>query len=893
MMAGHAMDGSASPNTIRRLDYRPPDFRVRHLGLDFTLEPHATIVKARIDLARIDLARIDPTGREGAATPLVLDGCRLELVSVAIDGKTLLSDDYTVDDEHLTIPGIGDAAVLDIVTRIDPGANTSLDGLYRSSGAFCTQCEPQGFRKITYYLDRPDVMAPMTVRMEAAKAEYPVLLSNGNPVESGDLPDGRHYAVWDDPFPKSSYLFALVAGDLAHVRDSFVTMSGRTVALAIHAAPADLDKLDHAMRSLKAAMAWDERAYGREYQLDVFNIVAVGDFNMGAMENTGLNIFNTKYVLTSSDTATDADYAGVEGVIGHEYFHNWSGNRVTCRDWFQLSLKEGLTVFRDQQFSAEQAGEAVKRIAEVDRLRRSQFPEDSGPMAHPIRPDSYIEINNFYTPTVYEKGAEVVRMIRALLGPARFLAGMDLYFARHDGQAATCDDFVAAMEEASGVDLGQFRLWYSQAGTPLVTVGGTYDADTLRYTLTLGQTTPPTPGQPEKAPLHIPVRIALIGANGGPVPLDADGATERVLELKSARMSVTFDNIPSRPVPSLLRGFSAPVRLVTDLDGAALAFLIAHDDDPVARWDAGQELAVRTMLAGAAHPAHPDAAGLSDLLTDALSAMLADRDIDPGLGALMLMLPDAAGLAEYASPVDVAALSSTAKAVRAGLATKLRDRLLEVHARTGPGNADSEADLSAQAMGTRALHNAALRLLMCTPDAETVALAARQFHEARGMTLRIGALAALADTDAPERETALAAFYERHKGNALTIDKWFSVQARADRPGTLGDVRRLMRHPDFTLGNPNRLRSLISAFTDGNFTRFHDPAGDGYRLLADIVAHLDQTNPQVGARLLGPLRQWRRFAEPQRSRMAAVLDGLAGRVKSRDIFEVVSKSLSG
>ncbi len=878
------MDGSstpAAPRAILRKDYRPPAFRVCHLRLDFDLAPHATIVRAQLKLERAD----------ASGAPLVLDGRKLELLSLSLDGQTLSPADYTRDSEHLTIPGVRDRATLDIVTRIDPASNTSLDGLYRSSGSFCTQCEPEGFRKITYYLDRPDVMAPMTVRIVADRAEYPVLLSNGNPVESGNLPAGRHYTVWDDPFPKSSYLFALVAGDLGHIEDSFTTMSGRTVRLGIYAAPADLDKLDHAMRSLKAAMAWDERTYGREYQLDVFNIVAVGDFNMGAMENTGLNIFNTKYVLASPDTATDSDYAGVEGVIGHEYFHNWSGNRVTCRDWFQLSLKEGFTVFRDQQFSAEQAGEAVKRISEVDRLRRSQFPEDSGPMAHPIRPDSYIEINNFYTPTVYEKGAEVVRMIRTLLGPARFRAGTDLYFSRHDGQAATCDDFVQAMEDASGVDLSQFRLWYSQAGTPLITAAGEYDAGAGRYSLTLSQATAPTPGQSAKAPLHIPVDIALIGADGKALTLGPDGATSRVLELKTVSARFDFDNIPARPVPSLLRGFSAPVRLASDLDGQALAFLIAHDSDPVARWDSGQELAVRAMLAGAAEPAHTDVDALVALLTNALSTMLDDEALDPGLGALMLTLPDAASLAEYASPVDVAALARTAKSVRVTLAGKLRGKLLDVYARNAPGNRMSESDLSAAAMGRRALRNAALRLLMNVPDREVVALADRQFHEAEGMTLRLGALAALADTDTAEREAALAAFYERHKGNALTVDKWFSVQARADRPQTLDDVRRLMRHPDFTLGNPNRLRSLISAFTDGNFTRFHDSGGEGYRLLADIVAHLDQTNPQVGARLLGPLRQWRRFAEPQRAQMAAALDELSARVKSRDIYEVVSKSL--
>ncbi len=878
------MDASgAAPRTIRRLDYRPPDFRVRHLALDFDLHEHETIVRARIDIVRA----------AGSTGPLVLDGRKVELVSIARDGRPLSPADYSRDDEHLTIAKIGDEAVLDITTRIDPAANTSLDGLYRSSGNFCTQCEPEGFRKITYYLDRPDVMAPMTVRLAADRAACPVLLAGGNPTGSGDLPDGRHYAVWDDPFPKSSYLFALVAGNLAHISDSFVTMSGRKVALGIYAAASDLDKLDHAMHSLKAAMAWDERSYGREYQLDVFNIVAVADFNMGAMENTGLNIFNTKYVLASPDTATDVDYAGVEGVIGHEYFHNWSGNRVTCRDWFQLSLKEGLTVFRDQQFSAEMSGAAVKRIAEVDRLRRAQFPEDSGPTAHPIRPDAYIEINNFYTPTVYEKGAEVIRMMRTLLGPAHFRAGMDLYFSRHDGQAATCDDFVQAMEDASGVDLGQFRLWYNQAGTPVISAQGTWDAKARRYSLTLAQTIPATPGQSEKAPMQMPVRIALIGPNGAPMVLGAGGETERVLDFRTASARFEFENVGARPVPSLLRDFSAPVRLQSDLGGEELAFLIAHDDDPVARWDAGQALAVRAMLAGARQPAHPDAGPLAALLTEALGAMLEDPALDPGLAALMLTLPDAAALAEYATPIDVAALSAAAGAIRIGLAMRLRDRLRHAHGRTEPGAALPESDHSAAAMGARALHNAALRLLMAAPDAETVALAARQFHAAQGMTLRIGALAALADTDGAERESALAAFYSRHRDSALSIDKWFSAQARADRPQTLEDVRRLMRHPDFTTGNPNRLRALISAFADGNFTRFHDGVGEGYRLLTDIVAHLDAANPQVGARMLGPLRQWRRFSEPYRGRMQAALNDLASRIKSRDIYEVVSKSLAG
>jgi aminopeptidase N len=872
----------AAPQPIRRADYRPPDFRVAHLFLDFALEPRATIVRSRMEIVR-----------QRGDTPLVLDGSRLELLSVAIDGRPLGAGEYSAEAGRLTIPGIAARATVEIVTRIDPEGNTTLDGLYRSSGSFCSQCEPEGFRKITYYLDRPDVLAPMTVRLEADRESCPVLLSNGNPVESGTSPNGRHFAVWDDPFPKPSYLFALVAGDLAKLEDKFTTASGRTVTLGIYAVPEDLDKLEHAMRSLKAAMAWDEQVYGREYQLDVFNIVAVGDFNMGAMENTGLNIFNTKYVLASPDTATDADYAAIEGVIGHEYFHNWSGNRVTCRDWFQLSLKEGLTVFRDQQFSADRSGAAVKRIADVDRLRRSQFPEDSGPMAHPVRPDSYIEISNFYTPTVYEKGAEVVRMIRTLLGPERFRAGMDLYFARHDGQAVTCDDFVAAMEDASGVDLTQFRLWYAQAGTPLVTAAGAYDPAAKRYRLTLSQATQSTPGQPEKSPLHIPIAMALIGADGNRLPLTPDGATERVLELRDASASFEFDNIAVRPTPSLLRRFSAPVRIASDLGGSELAFLLAHDDDPVARWDAGQELAVRALLAVVGAAQTQSAAELMSLLAEALERMLADPELDPGLGATMLMFPDAASLAEHMSPIHVDRLAQAVVDLRARLARELRSVLLDVHTRTAPGNSAPESDLSATEMGRRSLHNATLRLLASAPDAEIVRLAYRQYEAAQGMTLRAGALAALADTDGPEREAALAAFYERHKSNALAIDKWFSIQARADRPQTLSDVRRLMRHPDFTAGNPNRLRSLVSAFAEGNFRRFHDPSGDGYRLLTDIVAHLDQANPQVGARLLTPLRQWRRFADPQQGQMAAALRDLAARAKSKEIYEVVSKSLSG
>jgi aminopeptidase N len=870
------MDAAApAPRTIRREEYRPPAHLVRRATLTFDLGDEATTVAARLRIVR------NGPGSE----PLLLHAATdLEILSLRVDGAEAR---YERDDETIRIEGTRDEVLVETVTRLWPARNTALEGLYRSSGVFCTQCEPEGFRKITPYLDRPDVMAPFTVRIEADRASCPVLLSNGNPIESGALTEGRHYAVWDDPFPKSSYLFALVAGDLGWIEDHFVTRDGRTVTLRIHADRRDLGKLDHAMQSLKKSMRWDEDVYGRVYELDVFNIVAVADFNMGAMENTGLNVFNTKYVLADPETSTDSDYQGVEGVIAHEYFHNWSGNRVTCRDWFQLSLKEGFTVFRDQCFSADQSGAAVQRINDVETLRRAQFPEDAGPTAHPVRPDSYIEINNFYTPTVYEKGAEVVRMLHALLGPSTFRAGTDLYFARNDGQAVTCDDFVQALEQASGLDLTRFRRWYGQAGTPRLAVRTRWDEAARRYEIELSQSTPPTPGQAEKQPLLIPVRTTLFGADGKRLALDAQGTTETVLTLDRDSARFVFENLPGRPVPSLLRGFSAPVRLDLDLDATSLAFLAGHDDDPFNRWDAAQQLALRALQARLA--GREDDPHLAALLV-ALRRTLNDTEVDRGLAAAMLELPDEATLALEVERVDPRALVDAVDHLHATVSRELGDVLLQAYAAS---DTNEPIVFDAPAIGRRALRVAALQVLMAVPDAQRTALAEAQAGHGRTMTERMGALRALVDAEAPAAAAALDAFYARHEGDALTIDKWFALQATARQPGALTRVRELLHHPDFTLGNPNRLRSLVGAYAASNFVGFHRTDGEGYRLLADIVLDLDGRNPQVASRLLGPLKQWRRFADPWRSAMQAQLVRIAQKPDlSRDVYEQVSKSLA-
>ncbi|MEW5790775.1 MAG: aminopeptidase N [Pseudomonadota bacterium] len=877
-----------APQVIYLKDYMPPAYLVDTVDLHFELGEAVSTVRSRLGLQR------NPDGGAGAP-PLVLDGQALELVSVAMDGRQLALDAYAVDSERLVIAAPPAACTLEIVTRLKPQENTALEGLYKSGGNFCTQCEAQGFRRITYFPDRPDVMARYTTTIVAEQARYPVLLSNGNLVESGVLDDGRHWARWQDPFPKPSYLFALVAGDLVRIEDSFTTRSGRPVALHLYVQRQNADKCEHAMRSLKQAMQWDEDVYGREYDLDVYMIVAVDDFNMGAMENKGLNIFNSKYVLARPDTATDSDYEGIQAVIGHEYFHNWTGNRITCRDWFQLSLKEGLTVFRDQEFSADMGSRAVKRINDVKRLRSAQFPEDAGPMAHPVRPESYIEISNFYTATVYEKGAEVIRMMHTLLGPAGFRQGMDLYFERHDGQAVTTEDFVKCMEDANGADLGQFRLWYSQAGTPVLEAAGSHDAAERTYTLRVWQSCPPTPGQPEKAPMHIPLALGLLDADGCEIPLQLAGeaapvGTSRVLNLRQTEESFCFVNVPSAPVPSLLRGFSAPVKLRMAYSDAELAFLLAHDTDPFSRWEAGQQLAGNLMLRLIDEHRAGRPLVLDPALANAYARTLQSADLDPAFKALALTLPAESYVAELMEVVDPQAIHVVREFLRRALAEALRDdwlRAYEAHRDEGPYRIDGAA------IGRRSLKNLCLGYLMSLDEPDPRARCMAQFRSAGNMTDAIGALSLLANSDSAERVEALAAFYERWRHDALVVDKWFTIQATAKLPGTLDEVKRLLQHPAFELKNPNKVRALIGAFAHGNPARFHDAGGAGYAFVAEQVLRLDPLNPQVAARLVAALSRWRRFDAGRQALMRAQLERiLAAPSLSKDVYEIVAKSLA-
>ena len=880
---------------IHRTDYAPPAFLVERVDLAFDLGDTETRVRSRLALRR-NPAR--PLG-QGGTGPLVLDGRKLELAALLLDDRPLAAAEYAVDDEHLTIHRLPDRCVLNVETVIRPQDNTELEGLYFAAGMFCTQCEAEGFRKITYFLDRPDVMARYTVTIMADKTRFPVLLSNGNKVAEGALEGSRHFARWDDPFPKPAYLFALVAGDLGCVEDAFTTRSGRRIPLRIYTEHANVDKCGHAMTSLQKAMKWDEDVYGLEYDLDIFMIVAVGAFNMGAMENKGLNVFNTKYVLARPDTATDQDYLGIEAVIAHEYFHNWTGNRVTCRDWFQLSLKEGLTVFRDQQFSADMNSAAVKRISDVRGLRAGQFPEDASPMAHPVRPDSYIEINNFYTATVYVKGAEVVRMIHTLLGPERFRKGMDLYFQRHDGQAVTCDDFVAAMADASGVDLDQFKLWYSQAGTPELSVQANYDAAARNYTLTVEQSCPPTPGQPDKQPFHIPLSLGLLDRDGRDLRLQLEGENApstpgtRTLDLRKRRETFRFVNVPEPPTPSLLRGFSAPVKLKMAWTDAQLQFLTAHDSDEFARWEAGQQLAVKLMLgliadhrAGRTLTLDP---GLVDAAARTLDALTkAGRSLDEAFVAQALSLPAESYVGELMAEIDPGAIHDVREHLRSGLAGALAERwraVYRAHREDGPYQVD------ARAIGRRSLKNLCLSYLVATAAPDAIALCLEQARAGTNMTDVLTGLGLLADTDRPERAAALAAFYERWRDDPLVIDKWFAIQAMSAAPDTLAQVRALLGHPAFDIKNPNRVRALVGAFT-GNQVRFHDPSGAGYAFLGDQVLALDPLNPKVAARMIGPLGRWRRYDERRRALMRAQLERVVGSAGlSRDVYEIASKSL--
>ncbi|WP_313518381.1 aminopeptidase N [Pseudomonas sp.] len=878
--------------TIYLKDYQAPDYLIDETTLTFELHEDHTLVHAQLVMRR--------NPEKGAGLPpLVLDGQELELLAVSLDDRELQAGDYLLDDSHLTLQPTTAQFTVDSTVRIHPESNTALEGLYKSGSMFCTQCEAEGFRKITYYLDRPDVMSRFTTTVSAEQHHYPVLLSNGNPVASGSEEGGRHWATWEDPFKKPAYLFALVAGDLWCVEDSFTTMSGRDVALRIYVEPENIDKCQHAMDSLKKSMRWDEETYGREYDLDIFMIVAVNDFNMGAMENKGLNIFNSSAVLAKAETATDAAHQRVEAIVAHEYFHNWSGNRVTCRDWFQLSLKEGFTVFRDAGFSSDMNSATVKRIEDVAFLRTHQFAEDSGPMAHSVRPDSFIEISNFYTLTVYEKGSEVVGMIRTLLGADGFRKGSDLYFERHDGQAVTCDDFVKAMEDANGVDLSQFKRWYSQSGTPRLEVGEAYDAAAQRYTLTFRQSCPPTPGQPTKEPFVIPVALGLLDAQGNDLPLRLDGeaaagASSRVLSVTEAEQEFVFVDVAAKPLPSLLRGFSAPVKLSFPYDRDQLMFLMQHDSDGFNRWEAGQQLAVQVLQELIGQHQRGEALVLDQRLVQALRSLIEDESLDQAMVAEMLSLPGAAYLGEISEVADIDAIHAAREFARAQIGEALFAPLWRRYQANREVSRSTPYVAEESHFARRALQNIALSYLMLGDKPEVLAACVDQFDNADNMTERLSALAVLVNSPfEAERGKALQMFAEHFKDNPLVMDQWFSVQAASYLPGGLERVKELMKHPAFTMKNPNKVRALIGAFAGQNLVNFHAADGSGYRFLAEQIITLNALNPQIAARQLSPLTRWRKYDGARQALMKAELERiLASGQLSSDVYEVVSKSLA-
>ncbi len=876
---------TAEPRAIQLKDYAPPAYCIPEIALDFRLEPSATLVTAKMHVQR----------KSTAPEPLVLNGKRLKLVSVVIDGIALEPSAYSVTSDWLTITSPPVDFQLEIVTEIAPAENMALEGLYMSNGIYCTQCEPEGFRCITYYLDRPDNLARFQTRIEAPKETAPVLLSNGNPVESGDLAGGWHFALWRDPFPKPSYLFALVAGDLGHISDGYTTLSGRAIDLRVYVEHGNEARAHYAMDSLKRAMRWDEETYGREYDLDIFMIVAVSAFNFGAMENKGLNIFNDKVLLASPETATDDDYARIESVVGHEYFHNWTGDRITCRDWFQLSLKEGLTVFRESGFAGDMRSHAVRRITDVKDLRLRQFQEDSGPLAHPVQPQSYITIDNFYTATVYEKGAEVIGMLRTILSPEMFRKGMNLYFERYDGQAATVEDFVRCFEEVSGRKLDQFRLWYSQAGTPEIRAESGYDAASGKYTLNLSQRIPPTPGQPEKKPMQIPLSVGLIGSRSGnslPLTLEGEnevGPLERVLELTEAEHRFVFTSLSEPPVLSIGRNFSAPVNIRTSAGPETRAFLMSRDTDSFNRWESGQQLATELLLGMIAEVRSGRTARTDAIYLDAFGNVLKRAQEDPAFTALMLMPPSESELALKMAPIDPEAIHTARESLIRAAADAHRAGLQELYGRMGSPGPFSPDALPA---GRRALRNAVLRFLTATNDGASAELADRHFHSATNMTEMTAGIAALARMTTPKRDLALAAFHDRFRSDPLVLDKWMGLQAMSPLPETIARVRSLMEHPVFTLKNPNRVRALIGAFAVGNPLRFHDRSGAGYRLLREVVQSLDSINPQTAARMAAAFETWRRY-DPERQRLIrAELEAIAsGSGLSNNLYEMVSKML--
>ncbi|AJD52408.1 aminopeptidase N [Thalassospira xiamenensis M-5 = DSM 17429] len=871
---------SDQPQVIRREDYTAPAFLVEKVELVFELDRDVTNVKSRL------FVHANPVRGTGGGDMVHLDGEDMKLVSIAVDDRRLGVDEYSVDPSGLSFSAPGETFVVDIETQISPAANTRLEGLYVSQSAFCTQCEAEGFRRITYFPDRPDVMATYKVTIHADKASCPVLLSNGNLINSGDLDGNRHYAVWEDPFPKPSYLFALVAGDLACVEDSFKTMSGRDVALRIFVEHGNEDRCDYAMDSLKRSMKWDEEVYGLEYDLDLFNIVAVSDFNMGAMENKSLNVFNAKYILAKPDTATDTDYELIESIVAHEYFHNWSGNRVTCRDWFQLSLKEGLTVFRDQEFSADQRSRPVQRIKDVAQLRARQFPEDGGPLAHPVRPDSYMEINNFYTATVYEKGAELIRMMHTLLGAEGYRKGIDLYFDRHDGQAVTCDDFAKAMEDANEVDLSQLKIWYSQAGTPSLSWRGEHDTEAKQFRLTVSQKTAPTPGQPDKVALHMPIAIGLLGRDGREL-------VSRTVQLTEAEQTFVFDNIDQVPVVSFNRGFSAPVNIATEQRHEELVFLMGHDSDAFNRWEAGQKYATALMLSAIAefekNGGDADAA-LGDVteFVAAMRATLINDDLDKAFRADALVLPGEEFLSEQRKPANPDAIHQVRNALRKRIGSDLRAEFGNAYHQNA-SNAAFTPD--AESAGQRALRATALSYLVASGEGEFADLAAEQYRTADNMTDRMAALSVLNHLDHPGRAEALADFEARFGTDTVVMDKWFGLQAMSSRDDTLSRVKDLMSHPLFTMRNPNKVRSLIGAFAMANPRHFHAADGSGYAFYTDRLIELDDINPQVAARLCAPLGKWAKYDEARAGLMKAALDRILAKPDiSRDLYEIASKS---
>ena len=880
-------DQDYQSKTILLKDYQKPDFLIEHADLTFQLEEKQTKVLSELKIIK----------QNATQSSLLLMGENLQLGEIKLNGALLASEAYKTTDTTLTVFDAPDVFTLSVETFIKPQDNFSLEGLYKSSGNYCTQCEAEGFRKITYFLDRPDVMVLFSTTIIADKTKYPVLLSNGNPIGSGDYEDGRHWAKWQDPFKKPCYLFALVAGDLAFIEDQFTTMNGREVQCRIYVQHHNIDQCNHAMVSLKKSMQWDEEVFGREYDLDVYNIVAVDDFNMGAMENKGLNVFNSKYVLAKQDTATDTDFINIEAVIGHEYFHNWSGNRVTCRDWFQLTLKEGLTVFRDQQFTADMNAAAPKRIDDVNVLRTAQFAEDAGPMSHPIQPDSYQEINNFYTVTVYNKGAEVIRMIYTLLGKEKFRQGMDLYFERFDGQAVTTEEFVTAMEDASRLDLRQFRRWYKQAGTPEISVSEDFDEDSKKYILELSQVTPATPGQDEKQPFHIPVKVSLMDKNAQNIALQLtveQPITERssadesvVLNFVEKQQSFEFENVEEKPVLSILQGYSAPVKLHFERDDEELAFCMAHEADDFNRWEAGQQLSSRLLLSMVGAINNGAVLELPDYYIDACKKTLLNKKLDKALIARALTLPSLMYVGEMLPVIDVDAIHQAREFIYSQLAEQLQNELLDVY----HSNTQKKFDLSPESMAKRFLRNQSLSYLM-TLGQQGEQLALSQYNKADNMTDQMAAFKSLLHYETASSKQVVEEFYQQWSQDNLVMDKWFTVQATVPHASAITRVRELFEHADFDIKNPNRVRSLLGAFCSANPVCFHDISGVGYEMLGQYIETLDMMNPQIASRLCVPLTRWKRYNETRQKLMKSQLLRLISLPElSKDVTELVEKSL--